>query len=127
MIERFGALEIVRAGSLATLRVARPALTALEITAKRAFDLAAASMLLLLCAPVLVVIALLIRLDSPGPVLFLQRRYGFNRQAFRIFKFRTMTTSDDGAVVVQARRNDPRITRIGAVCGATISMNCRNS
>lgn len=115
VIERFGALEIVRAGSLVTMRVARPALTALEVAAKRAFDLAAASMLLLLCAPLLVVIALLIRLDSPGPVLFLQRRYGFNQQAFRIFKFRTMTTSDDGAVVVQARRDDPRITRIGAV------------
>ena len=115
VIERFGAMEIVRAGSLATLRVARPALTVLEVAAKRAFDLVAASVLLLLLAPVLVLIALLIRLDSPGPVLFLQRRYGFNQQAFRIFKFRTMTTTDDGAVVVQARRNDPRITRIGSV------------
>jgi hypothetical protein len=71
-------------------------------------------------------IALLIRLDSPGPVLFLQRRYGFNQQAFRIFKFRTMTTTDDGDVIARRQRNDPRITRIGACCGAIISTSCRN-
>jgi lipopolysaccharide/colanic/teichoic acid biosynthesis glycosyltransferase len=60
-------------------------------------------------------VAALIRLDSPGPVLFRQRRYGFNQQAFRIFKFRTMTATDDGAVIVQARRDDPRVTRIGRI------------
>jgi lipopolysaccharide/colanic/teichoic acid biosynthesis glycosyltransferase len=55
----------------------------------------------------------MIRLDSPGPVFFLQRRYGFNQQMFRIFKFRTMTTLDDGDVIRQARRNDRRVTRMG--------------
>ncbi|MBN9447724.1 MAG: sugar transferase, partial [Bosea sp.] len=52
-------------------------------------------------------------IDSKGPVLFLQRRYGFNQEPFRIFKFRTMTTTDDGAVIRQATRGDPRITRVG--------------
>ena len=52
-----------------------------------------------LLTPLLLVVALLIKLDSPGPVFFLQRRYGFNQQPFRIFKFRTMRTLDDGAVI----------------------------
>ena len=58
-------------------------------------------------------VALLIKLDSPGPIFFVQRRYGFNQQPFRIIKFRTMRTLDDGAVIQQARRDDPRLTRIG--------------
>jgi lipopolysaccharide/colanic/teichoic acid biosynthesis glycosyltransferase len=56
---------------------------------------------------------LLIRLDSPGPIFFLQRRYGFNQREFRIVKFRTMTTLDDGGEIRQAARGDPRITRVG--------------
>jgi len=63
--------------------------------------------------PFLLGIAILIRLDSPGPALFLQRRYGFNQQPFRIIKFRTMTTADDGDLVVQATRQDRRVTRVG--------------
>ena len=56
-----------------------------------------------------------ILLESGRPLFFRQRRYGFNQQEFRIIKFRTMTTLDDGDVVRQARRNDPRITRLGAL------------
>ena len=67
----------------------------------------------MLFTPVLVLVAILIKLDSPGPVFFLQRRYGFNQQPFRIIKFRTMGTLDDGAVVRQARPGDPRVTRVG--------------
>jgi len=58
-------------------------------------------------------VAVLIELDSPGPVLFCQTRVGFNGQRFRIFKFRTMHTQDDGAVVRQATRDDDRVTRAG--------------
>lgn len=114
-MERFNALHVVRSGSLASLRLTRRPLSFAEVALKRGFDIVAASCALVLSLPLLVVIAALIRLDSPGPVLFRQRRYGFNQQAFRIFKFRTMTTTDDGQVVEQARRNDPRITRIGQV------------
>lgn len=113
IMDRFDNPHIVRIGSLASLRLTRPALNPVEIMAKRGFDLVAASLILLVTLPLLLLVALLIRLDSPGPVLFLQRRYGFNQQAFRIVKFRTMTTSDDGDVIRQATRNDPRITRIG--------------
>jgi len=81
---------------------------------KRAFDLLFASIALLLLTPVLAVVALLIKLDSAGPVLFLQHRYGFNQKPFRIIKFRTMRTLDDGPVISQAKKGDPRITRVGS-------------
>lgn len=115
IMDRFETPHIVRAGSLSSLRLTRPPLSLWEIALKRGFDILAASLILVLSAPLLLTIAALIRLDSPGPVLFRQRRYGFNQQAFRIFKFRTMTTTDDGNVVVQAKRNDPRITCIGHI------------
>ena len=57
----------------------------------------------------------MIRRETPGPALFRQKRYGFNQEPFRIFKFRTMTTMDDGANVVQATRADPRVTRVGGI------------
>jgi putative colanic acid biosynthesis UDP-glucose lipid carrier transferase len=73
--------------------------------------LAAAGLIAL--APVLILIAIAIKIDSPGPVFFRQRRYGQNNRIFRIFKFRTMTVTEDGPVVVQATREDARVTRIG--------------
>jgi putative colanic acid biosynthesis UDP-glucose lipid carrier transferase len=76
-------------------------------------DFAVATILLLLAAPVLALIALAIRLDSPGPVLFRQRRHGLNHRVIEVLKFRTMRVLEDGADVKQATRNDPRITRVG--------------
>lgn len=113
IMDRFDNPHIVRIGSLASLRLTRPALSFAQILAKRVFDVLAASAILIASLPLLLLIAAAIRLDSKGPVLFLQRRYGFNQEPFRIFKFRTMTTADDGDVVRQATRNDPRITRVG--------------
>ena len=57
--------------------------------------------------------ALIVKLDSPGPVIFRQRRSGFNGRIFHIFKFRTMSVQEDGAAVVQAGRDDKRVTRFG--------------
>lgn len=113
IMDRFENPHIVRVGSLASLRLTRPALSFTQVTFKRVFDICAASAILVASLPLLLLIALAIRLDSKGPVLFLQRRYGFNQEPFRIFKFRTMTTTDDGAVIRQATRGDPRITRVG--------------
>lgn len=115
IMDRFDNPHIVRIGSLASLRLTRPALSFAQIMFKRLFDVVAASAILVASLPLLLLVAALIRLDSPGPVLFLQRRYGFNQQPFRIFKFRTMTTTDDGEVVRQATRGDARITRIGRI------------
>jgi undecaprenyl-phosphate galactose phosphotransferase/putative colanic acid biosynthesis UDP-glucose lipid carrier transferase len=63
----------------------------------------------------MVVAAVTVKLDSPGPVLFRQRRNGFNVHPFVIFKFRTMNVLEDGGNVVQAKRHDPRVTRVGRV------------
>lgn len=80
---------------------------------KASLDYAVAAVGLLCLAPLLGLIALAIKLDSPGPVFFRQRRYGQNNRVFRIFKFRTMAVAEDGATVKQAERNDPRVTKIG--------------
>lgn len=71
-------------------------------------------LLLLLILPVLAAVALAIRFDSPGPVFFRQRRYGFNNNAIVVWKFRTMHHEPENETVVpQATRNDPRVTRVG--------------
>jgi putative colanic acid biosynthesis UDP-glucose lipid carrier transferase len=84
-----------------------------QVFLKRALDLLTAVPLLVLCAPVFLVIALLVRLDSKGPALFRQTRLGRNGEPFNIVKFRTMNVLEDGDEVVQAVRNDPRVTRVG--------------
>ncbi len=81
---------------------------------KRGFDFIFALVVLVLISPVLLVIAIAIRIDSVGPVIFRQRRYGMDGQVIKIWKFRTMKVLEDGNDVEQARRNDPRITRVGA-------------
>ena len=78
------------------------------------FDVAVAALALVALSPLFAAVALAIRLESPGPALFRQKRYGLNQEPFRIFKFRTMRAMDDGRVVSQATRADARVTRIGA-------------
>ena len=78
-------------------------------------DILIASAALLLLAPLFTIVAVLIRLDGPGPVLFRQTRYGFNQEPFRIFKFRTMKVMENDRSVASATRGDPRVTKIGAL------------
>ncbi len=67
-----------------------------------------------LARPLMAAIAILVRLDSRGPAIFRQRRFGFNKQPFTVYKFRTLFCgSDDDAGVPQVRRSDPRVTRVG--------------
>lgn len=96
-----------------TVELQRPPLTSGELALKRVCDVVLASAFLLALIPLFLIVGMLIKLDSTGPVIFSQRRRGFNGQEFRIFKFRTMDVQEDGSVVAQARRNDPRVTRIG--------------
>lgn len=85
-----------------------------DLFVKSLFDRFLGSLALLAALPSMAMIALLIRLDSPGPVLFRQKRLGFNGHPFEVFKFRTMTVSaDPGAGLRQASRFDRRVTRIG--------------
>jgi Undecaprenyl-phosphate glucose phosphotransferase len=113
ILHKFENVELSKLGPLASLQLTRLPLSTFEVLKKRLFDLVFAALALLALTPLFIAVAVLIKLDSPGPVFFLQRRYGFNQQPFRIFKFRTMRTLDDGAVVPQATRDDPRLTRIG--------------
>ena len=68
---------------------------------------------LIVLLPLLLIIAAAIKLDSPGPILFRQRRHGFNGKQFKIFKFRTMTVLEDGRSIAQATPDDKRFTRMG--------------
>jgi putative colanic acid biosynthesis UDP-glucose lipid carrier transferase len=80
---------------------------------KRVTDIVFATLLLILAAPVMALIALAIKLDSPGRVFFKQDRYGLDGERIVVYKFRTMTCCENGNVVVQAKRNDARVTRVG--------------
>ena len=81
---------------------------------KRVLDVALGSLILAIIAIPMLVIAAGIKLTSRGPVLFKQRRYGFNGNTIDVWKFRTMAVCENGSEVVQAKKNDPRVTRIGA-------------
>ncbi len=113
VLDRFVDARIDRIGAISSLSLGGNPLNLLEIAAKRSFDVVASSLALIALSPLLLTVAALIRLDSKGPALFLQRRYGFNQESFRIYKFRSMTTMEDGRDVSQATADDRRVTRVG--------------
>jgi putative colanic acid biosynthesis UDP-glucose lipid carrier transferase len=78
-----------------------------------------ASMALVLLAPFMVLIALSVKLTSAGPILFRQRRYGLHGEEIIVYKFRSMTVCEDGAVVSQATKQDRRVTRLGKILRST--------
>ena len=80
---------------------------------KRISDVVFASLIILLITPILLVIALIVKIDSKGPVIFKQRRYGLDGEEIIVYKFRSMTVLEDGGTVKQATRNDARLTRVG--------------
>ncbi len=102
------------AGNLA-FQIERGPLTENEQLAKRLTDIAAATLGLLVLSPLIIMAAIAVKLSSPGPVLFRQRRKGFGGKPFDIYKFRTMTVEENGDEVKQASRNDNRVTRIGRI------------
>ena len=73
-----------------------------------------ALLILLLISPILLAVALAVRLGSPGPIIFKQRRYGLDGEEILVYKFRSMTVCEDGGKIQQAQKNDMRITRLGA-------------
>jgi len=107
--------EVSRLGENVILRLQRPPFSAVDQIAKRGFDIFVAASVLVVAAPLLIMIAALVKLDSRGPVLFRQRRHGFNRVPFWITKFRTMNCMEDGDVIPQACAHDPRLTSVGRV------------
>jgi Undecaprenyl-phosphate glucose phosphotransferase len=113
VLDRFVDAHIDKVGAISSLSLSGHPLNLVEVAAKRAFDLVVSATALIALSPLLLLCALLIRLESEGPALFYQRRYGFNRETFRIVKFRTMRTMEDDRHVRQATADDPRVTRIG--------------
>ncbi len=101
-------------GAPMVLVAARP-LTAGAAFGKAVFDKVVSALLLVLASPLLAAVALLVKLDSPGPILFLQRREGLNGSSFVMFKFRTMIQHCERSEHRQATRRDSRCTRLGRV------------
>ena len=95
------------------IEIQRAPLSAAERFVKRVMDIVIAGLALVFFLPIMALTAIAIKLDSPGPVIFRQFRKGFNGKQFMMFKFRTMTVQENGPAVVQATRDDPRVTSIG--------------
>jgi Undecaprenyl-phosphate glucose phosphotransferase len=85
-----------------------------DIVVKNIFDRVAGLICLILALPIMLLVALAVKLDSPGPILFRQKRYGFNNEQIEVFKFRSMYVDTlDYAAAKTVTRNDPRVTRVG--------------
>jgi Undecaprenyl-phosphate glucose phosphotransferase len=111
--------KVANFGGTVTIQVLHPPLSQFDLAAKRVMDVTIAGVALTLLSPVLIAIAVGIALDTPGPVIFRQTRQGYNNETIRMFKFRSMTTTEDGYRCTQAVKNDPRVTRIGRILRKT--------
>ncbi len=106
-------------GALPMVEVRRNPRDLVQRRAKRMIDIALSLAGLILLSPLFVIIAVSIRLETPGPVFFRQSRTGYRGRIFRIFKFRTMRVLEDGPDLAQATKSDPRVTRVGGVLRRT--------
>lgn len=106
-------------GKLLLSELHRAPLSFGERSAKRVFDIAIASSALVVLSPLILTVAILIKLDSPGPILFRQDRRGFSDRPFKILKFRSMSVTENGPEIRQAIVNDSRVTKIGSVIRKT--------
>ena len=88
--------------------------TGINALTKRVSDVVLSTIILLLVAPVMLALAIGVKLSSPGPVVFKQRRNGLDGNEIIVYKFRSMNAMDNGSVVMQAKPNDPRLTPFGA-------------
>ena len=106
-------LGMVDYGGVSMMELVRRPLDGWGPIVKSVEDRVIAGILLIAAAPLMLLIALAVKLDSRGPVFFRQRRHGFNHVVISVRKFRTMYVAEDGPVVPQATQDDPRVTRVG--------------
>ncbi len=106
-------LELGHVGDTNLVCIQRKPIADWSVFVKALEDYVLASVCLMLFLPAMAVIAVLIKLDSKGPILFRQRRHGSNHKIIGVFKFRTMTVLEDGDQIKQATKNDKQITRVG--------------
>ena len=117
-VNMFGTSRIAELGDLKTLQVSRPPLSPFERAVKRAFDILVAGTGLILLAPLFAIVSIAIKLESPGPVFFRQKRHGYNYTTIDVIKFRTMLVTQD-ADFVPTRREDARVTHVGRILRRT--------
>ena len=120
--------RVENVGGIPMIYLRDPAMQAVEEAAKRSLDVAMSAVLLLLCAPIIALIALAVRLDSPGPILYRASRVGKGGRIFTMYKFRTMRDGapspeprelDESGEAVYKYRGDPRVTPLGRLLRRT--------
>ena len=107
--------RLVQINGMPAISVCDTPFHGMDAVSKRVTDVVLASGALLLVWPLMLLIAVAVKLTSAGPVLFRQRRYGLNGEEILVYKFRSMTVCEDGAVVTQAKKSDQRITPLGRI------------
>jgi Undecaprenyl-phosphate glucose phosphotransferase len=117
-VNMFGTSRIAELGDLKTLQVSRPPLSPFERAVKRASDIVVAVTGLVLLAPLFAIVSIAIKLESPGPVFFRQKRHGYNYTTIDVIKFRTMFVTRD-THFVPTKREDVRVTQVGRILRRT--------
>ena len=106
--------RVDQVGGMPVVAVCETPFTGASGVVKRISDIILSILIMILISPIMLFAAIGVKLSSPGPVIFKQRRYGLDGKEIVVYKFRSMTTCDDGKDVKQATRGDSRITRFGA-------------
>jgi Undecaprenyl-phosphate glucose phosphotransferase len=106
--------HVDKVGDVPVVSMVESPFTGLDGAVKNIFDFVVALLILIILLPVMLCIALAVKITSPGPIIFKQRRYGLNGEEIIVYKFRSMTASEDGTEVQQAKKNDQRVTKVGA-------------
>ena len=101
-------------GGVPVVAICETPFTGFNSVVKRSSDIVLALLIQLLLVPVMLLIAIAVKVTSPGPIIFKQRRYGLNGEEIIVYKFRSMRVLEDGSMVTQARMNDARVTPVGA-------------
>ncbi|MET0321712.1 MAG: undecaprenyl-phosphate glucose phosphotransferase [Duganella sp.] len=100
-------------GGMPVIAICESPFTGFNSLLKRVSDIVLASLIQIMLLPIMAVIAITIKATSKGPIIFRQRRYGLYGEEIMVYKFRSMTVAEDGAKVVQATKNDQRVTKVG--------------
>jgi Undecaprenyl-phosphate glucose phosphotransferase len=118
-VAHFLGSRLVEIGTAWTAELKRAPLSRLERACKRTLDLLGALAGIIMLAPMMLLVAAVIKTESRGPIFFIQTRNGFNGRPFRMCKFRTMSVLEDGPTVRHVTKNDPRVTRCGQLLRRT--------
>ncbi|WP_394790221.1 undecaprenyl-phosphate glucose phosphotransferase [Rhodoferax sp.] len=111
--------RLTNVGPMPVMAVCETPFNGMSGLIKRSSDVVISLLILSLASPIFLLLGLAVKMTSPGPIIFKQRRYGLDGKEILVYKFRSMTTEDNGSVVKQATKNDSRITPLGAILRKT--------